>query len=90
MFEVAGKRFFETLHTVAEEKLGADHPCTRSAGCAAKSGAAVDIDHAQAQLSELSPPMIEALMEAVHKTMREDPSAMLDHWSGAAPKRRPN
>ena len=81
MFEVVGVRFFETLHAVAKEKLGAEHACTLAVGGAVKSGAQADIEHAQTCLSELSPQVVADLMEAVHKSMREDPKALLDNWN---------
>ena len=90
MFEDAGIRFFKSLQRVAEENLGADHPCTQAVACAAKSGAQVDIDHARTLLSELSPQTTEILMEAVHKAMREDPNALLDLWSVPERARRPD
>ncbi len=90
MFEVVGPRFFETLQAVAKEKLGAEHECTLAVANAAKSGVQVDIEDAQACLSELSPQVVADLMEAVHKSMREDPQALLDHWDVQPHTRRPN
>ena len=81
MFEIVGARLLETLHAVAKEQLGAEHACTRAIAGAVKSGAQADIDHAQTQLSELSPQVVAELMEAVHKSMREDPKALLDRWN---------
>lgn len=90
MFEIVAERFFETLQSVTEEKLGADHPCTQAVAGAARSGAQVDIERAQAQLSELSPQLTEVLMGAVHKAMREDPDALLEGWNTPGRAGRPN
>ena len=88
MFEVIGFRFFETLYAVAKEKLGAEHACTLAVAGAVKSGAQVDISHAQTLLSELPPQVVADLMEAVHKSMREDPNALLDLWSAPGSTRQ--
>ena len=81
MFEIVGARLLEALHAVAKDQLGAEHACTLAIARAVKSEAQEDIDHAQAQLSELSPQVVADLMEAVHKSMREDPQALLDRWN---------
>ena len=90
MFENAGKHFFETLRTIAEAKLGQDHPCTKAVVCAANSGELKDIELAQRRLAELSPEQIESLMGAVHKAMRENPSALLGSWDISGGKDRSN
>ncbi len=90
MFQVAGVRFIEALHAIAEEQLGPEHACTLAVAGAVKSGAQVDIDHAQTHLAELSPQVLADLMEAVHKSMREDPNALLDLWSAPASTRQTN
>ncbi len=90
MFEVVGPRFFEALQAVAREKLGAEHACTLAVANAAKSGNQVDIEHAQTCLSDLSPQVVADLMEAVHKSMREDPKSLLDHWGMQGQPRQTN
>ena len=86
MFEIVGARLFEALHAVAKDQLCAEHACTLAIASAVKSEAQEDIDHAQTQLSELSPQAVVDLMGAVHKSMREDPEALLDHWNVPGPR----
>ena len=88
MFEIVGARLLETLHAVAKDQLGAEHACTLALAGAMKSGAQEDIDHAQTQLSELSPQVVADLMGAVHKSMREDPEALLDRWGVSGPSKK--
>lgn len=89
MFEVTGKRFFEALREAADLHLGGQHPCVRAFAAAAKSGEMSDIQAARKELASLPDDMTALLMETVHKTMREDPAALLDAWGGPGDRRNP-
>ena len=90
MLENFGKSFFQALKTEAEIRLGADHPCTLAISRAAETGRQPDIENAQKHMSELRENEMEPLMAAVHKAMREDPSALLGAWSGGKDTERAN
>ena len=82
MFEDFSKRLFKALHKDAIAMLGRDHPCTLAISRAIKTDNQTDIQEAQKQLSALPSDVAEPLMKAAHKTLREDPAALLDMWSG--------
>ena len=81
MFDMFGKRFFQAVRNEASRALGPDHPCTLAAARAFETGEKPDIDSAQNELLALSGDVSERLLAVVHKTMREDPEALLDQWS---------
>lgn len=90
MFEIFGRSFFQALKDGAEEKLGPDHPCTHAVARVVETGAQSDIENAQLHLAELNDDVAANLMEAAHKTMREDPDALLKMWGGEAGPGRVN
>ena len=81
MLEMFGERFVGALKDQAESVLGTDHPCTVAASQAAITGDQLDVAALQQQMSALPPDLCEELLKAVHKTLREDPAALLDVWS---------
>ncbi len=90
MFEIFGKRFFEAVHAQAELQLGRGHPCVAAAARAAGTCEQTDVEAAQFELAQLPAETSALLMEQVHKTLREDPEALLEQWSGPAPPGRQN
>jgi len=90
MFEIFGNRFFSALEKDAEFKLGRDHACVKAVARAAQTGAKADIEAAQEQLSLLPEDVVQGLMEAAHKTLREDPAALLELWQAKGDPTRPN
>lgn len=90
MFEIFGNRFFNALEKDAEFKLGRDHACVKAVARAAQTGAKADIEAAQEQLSLLPEDVVQGLMEAAHKTLREDPAALLELWQAKGDPTRPN
>ena len=87
MIEEFGKRFFEALHAHATVRLGPEHPCVVAILRAIETGAPADIQDAQSQLSGLPAAIVEPMMRAAHKSLREDPAALLDLWNGGPPGR---
>lgn len=83
MIEDFGKRFFEALQADATERLGLDHPCVVAILRAIETSKPADIQDAQSQLSALPDHILEPMMRAAHKRLREDPAALLDLWDGA-------
>lgn len=83
MFDIFGKRFFQAVETCAARQLGPDHACVKAAGRAVQIGGDADVEDARAHLAALPDDQSVALMEAVHKMMREDPAAILDAWEGS-------
>lgn len=90
MFEIFCKRFFSALQKDAEFKLGRGHACVTAIARAAQSGEKVDVEAAQEQLALLPEEVSHGLMEAAHKTLREDPAALLDMWQAKGNSTRPN
>ena len=90
MFELFGTRFFQAVHKEASRALGPEHPCAVTAARAVETGEKSDIDAAQNALSSLPGDVSEALLASVHKTMREDPDALLKHWGSPPDPSRVN
>ena len=90
MFELFGKRFLQAVHQEASRALGPEHPCAVAAARAAETGEKSDIDAAQNALSSLPGDVSERLLASVHKTMREDPEALLAQWGAPGDPSRTN
>lgn len=81
MFDDFGTPLFAALEQQARKSLGDDHTCTRALARAAETAEHADIENAQKHLSALPPGEMAELMEAAHKTLRENPAALLDLWT---------
>ena len=90
MFENFGKRFLEALQQAAEAQLGARHSCTLALALAIKTDTQADVEEAQKQMSALREDQSEQLLKAAHKSMREDPAALLDMWQSPISPDRSN
>lgn len=86
MFDNAGRVMFTALHTAAEARLGAEHPCTGALAAAALDPAPDAVRAAEDALRALPEADRLALMEATHRTLRTDPAAWLALWPGGGRK----
>lgn len=82
MIEDFGKRFFEALREDAIVRLGSGHPCVGAILLAINTNEPADIQNAQKQLSGLPEHIVEPMLRAAHKRLREDPAALLNLWNG--------
>lgn len=82
MFDLAGATFFAALRDAAQKQLGRDHPCFQAVEAAAANCEAASIAAAQSALNSLDPEVLNGLMEQTHKSLRENPAAVLDAWPG--------
>lgn len=86
MIEDFGKRLFEALQEDAVVRLGSDHPCVSALLRAIETNEPTDIQDAQEHLSALPEHFLEPMMRAAHKSLREDPGALLTLWTGGPSK----
>lgn len=85
----AGIDFFSAVRDAARQQLGPDHPCTRALALASEGGDPATMAQAQDELGRLEPGELAELMASAHRTLREDPAAILRQWR-AAPGQRGN
>ena len=90
MFDDFGTPLFAALEQQARSLLGDDHRCTRALARAAETSQHADIAKAQKHLSDLSPREMAELMESAHKTLRENPAALLDLWTAPTDPKHEN
>jgi len=86
MFDPADKAFLATLRAVAGQRLGADHACTQALDRAIREDDAAAALAARQALHALPADVFDGVMAAIHKALREDPSAILVLWRGGRAK----
>jgi hypothetical protein len=82
MLDPVGQRLLAVLAVVAAERLGPDHPCTLACERAARDADPALVAAAQDELRRLEPGYVADLMAGAHRSMREDPAAILAQWRG--------
>lgn len=90
MFDDFGTPLFAALEQQARNLLGDDHPCTQALARATETSQHADIEKAQRHLSDLPPRDMAELMESAHKTLRENPAALLDLWTAPSDPKHKN
>ena len=75
--DTAGTSFFRALHRAAAARLDAAHPLVAALERAAADATPANAAAAQDALHGLEPELLTTLMESAHKSLREDPAAIL-------------
>lgn len=82
MLDPVGQRLLAALAVAAAARLGPAHPCTLACERAAGDADPALVAAAQDELRQLEPGSAAELMAAAHRSMREDPAAILAQWRG--------
>lgn len=88
MVDLFAPRFFTVLRDVAAEHLGVEDETLAGFDAVARAGGPSAAALAQDALAVLEPHLRERILEATHRRLREDPAAMLQHWSPKPPHRQ--
>lgn len=79
--------FFSAVRDAARQQLGPAHPCTQALVLASDGGDPATMAQAQDELGRLEPGQLAELMALAHRSLREDPAAILQHWRAPAGRR---